>query len=238
MEAIKWSRDFSIKNMQLDKQHGLIFEITNLANDLALKVQDNNVLYKDDLKQILAKLFQYIKIHFRDEEKFMENIDFPLIEEHRKSHQILLKKTKELLEHSDDLVKISQELSLLTKDWILDHFADEDLWISEYTSKAMHIQEIHYNLEQYIKLKSIKQDLSNEKTYNYVCNCFLYSHEVPQTIHQELAHKENALKCEKCNQILVHLDDYNLDQNYESLNYTFEKIIENHNFTKEREGGK
>ncbi|EEU7190729.1 iron-binding protein, partial [Campylobacter jejuni] len=26
---IKWSRDFSIKNMQLDKQHELIFEITN-----------------------------------------------------------------------------------------------------------------------------------------------------------------------------------------------------------------
>ncbi|EAI6440686.1 iron-binding protein, partial [Campylobacter coli] len=25
---IKWSRDFSIKNMQLDKQHELIFEIT------------------------------------------------------------------------------------------------------------------------------------------------------------------------------------------------------------------
>ncbi|EAL3860855.1 iron-binding protein, partial [Campylobacter coli] len=39
---IQWSRDFSIKNMQLDKQHELIFEITNLANDLALKIQDND----------------------------------------------------------------------------------------------------------------------------------------------------------------------------------------------------
>ncbi|HFP7316519.1 TPA: iron-binding protein, partial [Campylobacter jejuni] len=57
---VKWSRDFSIKNMQLDKQHELIFEITNLANDLALKIQENNTQYKDDLKQILAKLFQYI----------------------------------------------------------------------------------------------------------------------------------------------------------------------------------
>lgn len=46
---VKWSRDFSIKNMQLDKQHELIFEITNLANDLALKIQENNTQYKDDL---------------------------------------------------------------------------------------------------------------------------------------------------------------------------------------------
>lgn len=112
--------------MQLDKQHELIFEITNLANDLALKIQENNTQYKDDLKQILAKLFQYIKIHFKDEEKFMESIDFPLIEEHKKSHQILVEKTKELLEYSDNIVKMSQELSILTKDWILDHFANED----------------------------------------------------------------------------------------------------------------
>lgn len=34
---VKWSRNFSIKNMQLDKQHELILN-TNLANDLALKI--------------------------------------------------------------------------------------------------------------------------------------------------------------------------------------------------------
>lgn len=71
---IKWSKDFSIKNIQLDKQHELIFEITEIANDLALKIQDNDVQHKNDLKQILTKLFQYVKIHFKDEEKFMESI--------------------------------------------------------------------------------------------------------------------------------------------------------------------
>ncbi|EAL3379148.1 iron-binding protein, partial [Campylobacter coli] len=52
---IQWSRDFSIKNMQLDKQHELIFEIAEIANDLALKIQDNDVQHKNDLKQILTK---------------------------------------------------------------------------------------------------------------------------------------------------------------------------------------
>ncbi|HBD2749673.1 TPA: hemerythrin domain-containing protein, partial [Campylobacter jejuni] len=192
--------------------------------DLALKIQDNDVQYKNDLKQILTKLFQYVKIHFKDEEKFMESIDFPLIEEHRKSHQILLKKTKELLEHSNDIVKMSFELSTLTKDWILDHFAIEDLWIANFTKKALHLQEIHYNLEQYIKLKSIRQDLKAEKTYDYICNCYLRTHAVPQTIHEELVSKENTLKCEKCGQILVHLDYVDLKQDYEILNHTLENI--------------
>lgn len=221
---VKWSKDFNIKNMQLDKQHELIFEITDLANDLALKIQENNTQYKDDLKQILAKLFQYIKIHFKDEEKFMESIDFPLIEEHKKSHQVLVEKTKELLEHSDNIVKMSQELSILTKDWILDHFANEDLWIANFTKKALHLQEIHYTLEQYIKLKSIKQDLRAEKTHDYICNCYLRTHAVPQTIHEELVSKENTLKCEKCGQILVYVDHIDLNQNYEMLNHILENI--------------
>ncbi|ELW8064409.1 hemerythrin domain-containing protein, partial [Campylobacter coli] len=205
-----------------------------IANDLALKIQDNDVQHKNDLKQILTKLFQYVKIHFKDEEKFMESIDFPLIEEHRKSHQILLKKTKELLEHSDDIVKMSQELSILTKDWILDHFANEDLWIVDFTKKALHLQEIHYTLEQYIKLKSIKQDLKAEETYDYICNCSLRIHAVPQTIHQELVSKENTLKCEKCGQILVHLDYFDLNQNFEKFNAIFEDVLQNHHFTTQK----
>ncbi|HHP5683248.1 TPA: hemerythrin family protein [Campylobacter jejuni] len=231
---IKWSRDFSIKNMQLDKQHELIFEITNLTNDLALNIQDNNTQHKNDLKQILVKLFQYIKIHFKDEEKFMESIDFPLIEEHKKSHQILVEKTKKLLEHSDNIVKMSQELSILTKDWILDHFANEDLWIANFTKKTLHLQEIHYTLEQYIKLKSIKQDLRAEKTHDYICNCSLRIHAVPQTIHQELVSKENTLKCEKCGQILVHLDYFDLNQNFEKFNAIFEDALQNHHFTTQK----
>ncbi|EPQ6792828.1 hemerythrin family protein [Campylobacter jejuni] len=231
---IKWSKDFSIKNIQLDKQHELIFEIAEIANDLALKIQDNDVQHKNDLKQILTKLFQYVKIHFKDEEKFMESIDFPFIEEHRKSHQILLKKTKELLEHSNDIVKMSQELSILTKDWILDHFTNEDLWIANFTKKALHLQEIHYNLEQYIKLKSIKQDLRAEKTHDYICNCSLRIHAVPQTIHQELVSKENTLKCEKCGQILVHLDYFDLNQNFEKFNAIFEDALQNHHFTTQK----
>ncbi|ELK0911718.1 iron-binding protein, partial [Campylobacter jejuni] len=149
-------------------------------------------------------------------------------------HQILVEKTKKLLEHSDNIVKMSQELSILTKDWILDHFANEDLWIANFTKKTLHLQEIHYTLEQYIKLKSIKQDLRAEKTYDYICNCSLRIHAVPQTIHQELVSKENTLKCEKCGQILVHLDYFDLNQNFEKFNAIFEDALQNHHFTTQK----
>ncbi|EHN6902208.1 hemerythrin domain-containing protein [Campylobacter jejuni] len=225
-----WSREFSLKNIQLDKQHDLIFEIATISNDLTQKIKNNQLQYKDDLKQIIIKLFQYIKIHFKDEEKFMESIDFPMLEEHKKSHRNLMQKSKELLNYSNDIIKISEELSTLINGWIFDHLVNEDLWIVNFTSKALHLKEIHYTLDQYIKLKSIKQDLTTEKTYDYVCNCPLYIHTVPEIIHQELINKENDLKCSKCGQILVYLDSFDLEQNFEKLNHIFEDITKDYKF--------
>ncbi|EAJ7142412.1 iron-binding protein [Campylobacter jejuni] len=222
---IKWSRDFGIKNVQLDKQHELIFDITNAANDLASKIHDEGGdKYKKDLKQILMKLFQYVKIHFKDEEIFMESINFPFLKEHKQSHQDLIEKTKQILNFSDDMTKMSDELSNLTKNWILDHFAHEDQWIANFTSKAIHLKEIHYSLEQYIKLKSIKKDLSGEQHYDYICACSLNIHKVPQSIHEELVSQESVLKCEKCDQILVHLTKFDLNENFETLNDKFEAM--------------
>ncbi|MBZ7944832.1 hemerythrin domain-containing protein [Campylobacter sp. RM10532] len=231
---IKWDKNFSIKNLQLDKQHELIFDIADIAHDLAKKIQNDNINkpeeLKEELKKVLLKLFQYAKVHFKEEEKFMENIDFPLIEEHKYSHRVLLERAKNLLNYSNDIFKLSEELSILTKDWVFEHFANEDLWLSNFTSKAIHLKEINYTLEHYIKLKSIKFDLSGEKNYDYICNCPLRIHKVPETIHQELVSRENILRCETCEQILIHLDKFDPKENFEILNQKFESIKEQLNY--------
>ncbi|EKT0454743.1 hemerythrin domain-containing protein [Campylobacter jejuni] len=234
--SIKWSEDFSIQNAHLDKQHEIIFEIANAANELSSKFPNDDEKYNNELKKNLVKLFHYIKIHFKDEEKFMQDINFPLFEEHQQSHQILIAKTKELLNYSDDTIKMAEKFSILVNDWILNHFANEDLWMSNFRSKAIHLKEIHYTLEQYIKLKSIKQDLSKEKFHDYICSCFLYTHAVPETIHQELENKGSTLKCEKCNQILVHLEDFDLNQKFEELDSTLQSIIKDYHLHDKKRG--
>ncbi|MCW1535059.1 iron-binding protein, partial [Campylobacter jejuni] len=46
--------------------------------------------------------------------------------------------------------------------------------------------------------------------------------------------KENTLKCEKCGQILVHLDYFDLNQNFEKFNAIFEDALQNHHFTTQK----
>lgn len=222
---LEWSKDFSVKNLELDRQHEAIFEIANMANELAFSIQKEPSLdYQEELKKVTLKLFEYIKTHFKDEEKFMKSINFPLLAEHRQSHQDLIYKTKEILKYSDDVEKFSQELSILVKYWILEHLITEDKWIANFTSKALHLNEIHYTLEQYIKLKSIIKNMENEENFSYICNCNLYIHQVPKSIHEELASCNTVLKCEKCRQVLSLLEVQNLDENIDDYEKDFKEL--------------
>lgn len=44
----------------------------------------------------------------------------------------------------------------------------------------------------------------------------------------------DTLKCEKCEQILVHLDYFDLNQNFEKFNAIFEDALQNHHFTTQK----
>ncbi len=135
INKISWHKEFSIKNADLDKQHEMIFEITNDAHELAIKIKEKNFDEKEkeslktELKDLTYRLFEYIKVHFRDEEKYMKEIEFPLIEDHIKAHRDLVNKTKAVLAHSNDMSKFIDEFTELTNTWILDHFVNGDAWI-------------------------------------------------------------------------------------------------------------
>lgn len=223
---IKWTQDFSINNTKLDEQHDLIFQIANSTDELIANIKENpsNEKYANDLKNIVLQLFQYIKTHFKDEEAYMEKIDFPFKKQHKSMHKDLINKTKQILNYSNDIIKMAEELSCLTKEWILEHFANDDFLIDSYVRKAIDLKEIHYTLEQYIKLKSVKYNLEQEEYHSYICTCSLYVHKVPQIIHEELVSNENFIKCHQCNQNLIHLDQVGHEQNYEMLEQKYLSI--------------
>ncbi|ECQ5782963.1 chemotaxis protein, partial [Campylobacter jejuni] len=46
-------------------------------------------VYKDEIKNLLAEFFNYMKDHFYEEERYMELIKYPDIETHKKFINIL-----------------------------------------------------------------------------------------------------------------------------------------------------
>ena len=213
-ERIIWSKDFSIKNAALDEQHQIIFDITNDAYELANKINKQEEIneiqeakLKEELKTLIYKMFRYMKIHFKDEEDYMKEIDFPLLDEHRILHKQLMNGTRDILTQNDGLKDFAERFRDFTLEWLLEHFINGDAWIENYKHKALDLNEIHCSLESYSKLHNMKKDLRSQKHFDYICLCHYKIHHVAQSIHNELISKETVLKCQKCNQILVFADE-------------------------------
>ncbi|MEB2833472.1 hemerythrin family protein [Campylobacter upsaliensis] len=206
-KKIEWNKEFNINNYTLDKQHELIFDITNCANELAKKVLEHyDDSLQEELKKTIVRLFDYIKIHFKDEEAYMKEIDYPLLEEHKEAHRVLVEKTKELLNYSKNPQTFAKELASLTRDWISKHFCVDDKWIDAYRYKAIHLNEVHFSLETYKTIKALRNPaIEKEECFKYLCVCEDKIHQVPRSIHEELMIEKSLLKCETCEQILIYL---------------------------------
>lgn len=221
MENI-WNTDLSIHNEELDKQHQIIFNITQRADEVinAIKNSPNNTAHTEELKAIVMDLFKYVKIHFKAEEKHMESLRHPFLAQHQEKHKELLEKTKNILKYIDDSELLARELSTLTKGWILDHFALYDSWIYYCDKKLYHLNEVHYYLQTYIKIKSLMhKDIFTQESFHYICNCPLRVHKVPKVIHYEIQEEEKLICCEECKNYLVSLEDSNIE-NIEFFDYT------------------
>lgn len=115
---------------ELDKEHQKIFSLTNEAYNL---LKDENMLYKqDELHHILRGISDYTLAHFKDEENYMESIQFSELELQKKQHRIFEQKVEEFIITSLDMSLANQDELLLKlldylANWLKDHILEMDL---------------------------------------------------------------------------------------------------------------
>ena len=78
----KWCDEYSIDNPMIDEQHKKLFELAGAVEDIA-----EHAVSKRKVKELLSDFFHYMRDHFSDEEKYMESINYPELEPHRKIHK-------------------------------------------------------------------------------------------------------------------------------------------------------
>lgn len=125
MAEFKWQPAFSIGDPSLDAQHQALFE---LANELAASVTDG------ELKRHVMQLYKHVREHFREEESFMAEVDYPAYLNHVGMHDLMLAK----------LVRLSEEIN--RGEWSADHLAHfMQTWIG-------HIREADMQVKEYLNL--------------------------------------------------------------------------------------
>lgn len=81
-EKLNWSEVLSIGNHAIDHDHAELLAIFNLLVDLT-----NNSGSRSEFAEILSRMTDYARQHFKKEEEYMERFDYPELPEHKKSHK-------------------------------------------------------------------------------------------------------------------------------------------------------
>ncbi len=125
-----WKPEYSVGHQEIDEQHRYLFELWIMLD--SMKNQSDNKL---SLEQALLSLFDYVEIHFSNEENYLQA--HPTIEEHKKIHADFIGQTKLFMEQfSAEKLDIHTVVDFLL-DWITHHIVKTDVrYFKELKQKA------------------------------------------------------------------------------------------------------
>lgn len=120
-----WTPEVSVGNSVLDAQHQhLLEQLDNL---------DAHVAHGTVTREILMDCFRFLNEHlyqhFISEERYMREIGFPHLEEHRASHAECGRRYEEfraLFESQADIAEVAREVRDYLVEWWAHHIVHED----------------------------------------------------------------------------------------------------------------
>lgn len=125
--ALKWTPDMSTGIEYVDKQHQELFERVNELLRAILRGDG-----KEELLRILSFLEEYVKIHFKTEENYMNNYNNPLYELHKREHLLFAERFFEIknrLLSNGVSSRVLLETARYLVDWLKDHTTRTDMYL-------------------------------------------------------------------------------------------------------------
>ena len=120
---LQWVPEWNSGHPEIDAQHRLLVEMANDYFNVAL----NPVAKSDGALSLLTNLLRELATHFDFEERILEQIGYPKVEEHRRINREMLRKAATLNEsYQRGEVKLSSFVSFLVDDVVVGHMLQED----------------------------------------------------------------------------------------------------------------
>ncbi len=119
---IVWNKKFELGVDFVDKQHK---RLCDLINNLYTAMQKNEG--KESLAKIFKELGDYTVRHFNDEEKLFDAHNYPASAQHKKAHEVFVKKLVHFKEQAESgHAMLGVDLLEFLKDWLLKHILATD----------------------------------------------------------------------------------------------------------------
>jgi hemerythrin len=129
---IEWTDALSVGIDEIDTQHKMLVSIINEMHEAIHERHGSGVV-----RDVLAKLADYTKIHFAVEESLMRILGYPGYEGHKAQHQELIQNVLDL-QHKVDSghTAIGFELMHFLKVWLTRHIMESDQQYGQFFMEA------------------------------------------------------------------------------------------------------
>lgn len=178
----KWRDEFSVHHPIIDEQHKMLFELTRKAYETT-----RNHTPTSEIKEIIAEFFDYMRNHFRDEERYMQAIGYPYLEEHKKFHRRIVEDMTTVVKNIRSASELKESIMTMSKRWLFTHILQEDMRIEEFRR-----EQIDKHSPQ-----------GKEAIYLYTCSCAGLEHKLTESIHIFVSNSTQKIRCKECQQAIV-----------------------------------
>ena len=122
MEFFQWKESFQIGVAEIDLQHRSFMELLNGYYDSASGGTKDIVG-----EELLDRLTQYVRMHFRFEESLMQAAGYKELEQQKKQHEYFESLVSDLrASHAKGKPDALKQALPLLRDWFLCHILEED----------------------------------------------------------------------------------------------------------------
>ena len=114
-----WKPEYSVGHPDIDRQHKYLFELWIMLD--SMKNQPDN---RRSLEQALLSLFDYVEVHFSNEEEYLQA--HPEIEQHKKIHAAFIARTNTFMEEFRNRTLDIQTVIDFLLEWLINHIVETD----------------------------------------------------------------------------------------------------------------
>ena len=128
MAVIKWRDSYNTGVGKIDEEHKQLVELIETMHSV---IRDGASLTK--VSEVLTKLSDYTEFHFNNEEKLMEEYNFPEMETHKQEHERLKKEVEQFsTKLSEKYPDGLQDFYLFLREWLIQHILTIDKTLGKY----------------------------------------------------------------------------------------------------------
>ena len=131
-DSVAWDNIYSVGFDPIDNQHK---ELVRMTNELFENSKQGAAVADKAFLQTIKKAAEYAREHFSEEDKYMRQIDFPKLSEHRKLHDDFLETIIKAMHEFEAGKTAGIELARFLKKWLLTHIAECDKQYMPYLEK-------------------------------------------------------------------------------------------------------